>query len=114
MCYDEYNYFGGSTFINTNVDVLIAGTVKDADDQAMNGYQWLYDTVYIAHFGLNVWDSIQAWNGHNEVSNWANFDFAFNASQGLARALMFSDKVFKVKVMQTKKPWMWFWGAGTV
>ena len=104
MCYDEYVYFGGSTFVNTNVNVLIAGSSKDADDQGKDGYQWLFDTVYLAHFGLNVWDSIQAWKGHDEVSNWANFDFAFNASQGLARALMFSDKVFKVNVMKPAKP----------
>ena len=106
-------YFGTGVFRNTKVNELIAGTTIDAERQAADQYQWLYDSVYLAHLGLNTWDSIQAWNGHDEPSNWANFDFAFNASQGLARVLMFCDKVFAVKVMQPKKPWVRFWGAGS-
>lgn len=92
VCYDEYNYFGTNVFQYTKINELIAGTSIDTENQAADSYQWLYDSVYLLHLGVNVWDSIQAWNGHE--NNWANFDFSFNVSQGLARTLMFADKVF--------------------
>lgn len=99
-------YYGFSNpMLHANQSLI--GSVK-VDTDATDGYDALFDTVYIVAMLGNGYGAFDSFS----IDGWLSYGFSKNVAAFATRLVMFLDKVAIKTMVKPTKPWARFLGAG--